>query len=68
MICRVSPVRRARQSQRIADSPSTVPMSKKPNIGLKFSLLNIGITALVTISMINVSSLAPEQWVGRETF
>lgn len=39
--------------------PSTVPISKKPRIGLRFSLLKIGITALVTTSMIRVSSLAP---------
>ena len=48
--------------QKIVDSPSTVPISRKPRIGLKFSLLNIGITALVTMSMISVSSLAPEWW------
>ena len=39
--------------------PSTVPMSKKPRMGLRFSLLKIGMTALVTTSMIRVSSLAP---------
>lgn len=41
-------------------SPRTVPISRKPKMGLRFSLLNIGITALVTMSMMRVSSFAPE--------
>ena len=42
-------------------SPRTVPIIKNPRMGLRFNLLNMGMTALVTISMIRVSSLAPGQ-------
>ena len=42
-------------------SPKTVPIIRNPKIGLKFNLLKIGITALVTINIIRVSNFAPKR-------
>jgi hypothetical protein len=41
------------------DGPRMVPMRRNPSIGDRFMRLNTGMTALVTISIISVSSLAP---------
>lgn len=39
--------------------PSAVPANMKPRIGDAFNLLKIGMMALVAMSIIKVSSLAP---------